>query len=61
VVAEIGPGALVGERALREGGKRTATLWATSPLRVVVIPPEAIDEAALPALATTHRREHEES
>ena len=61
VVAEIGPGALLGERALLEGGKRTATLWATTPLRVVVIPPEAIDEAALPELAATHRREHGES
>ena len=29
-VAEIGPGALLGERALLEGGKRTATLWATT-------------------------------
>jgi Cyclic nucleotide-binding domain len=57
VVAEIGPGALLGERALLEGGKRTATLWATSPLRVVVIPPEAIDDSALPELASTHRHE----
>jgi CRP-like cAMP-binding protein len=57
VVAEIGPGALLGERALLEGGKRTATLWATTPLRVVVIPPEGIDEAALPELAASHRRE----
>jgi hypothetical protein len=57
VVAEIGPGALLGERALLEGGKRTATLWATSPLRVVVIPPEAIDDSALPELASIHRRE----
>jgi Cyclic nucleotide-binding domain len=57
VVAEIGPGALLGERALIEGGKRTATLWATSPLRVVVVPPDAIDESALPELAASHRRE----
>jgi hypothetical protein len=57
VVAEIGPGALLGERALLEGGKRTATLAATTPLRVVVIPPEAIDESALPELAAMHRHE----
>lgn len=57
VVAEIGPGALLGERALIEGGKRTATIWATTPLRVAVIPREAIDEAALPELAAGHRRE----
>jgi Cyclic nucleotide-binding domain len=57
VVAEIGPGALLGERALLEGGKRTATVWATTPVRVVVIPREAIDESALPELAAGHRRE----
>ena len=57
VVAEIGPGALLGERALLEGGKRTATVWATTPLRVAVIPRDAIDEAALPDLAAGHRRE----
>ena len=57
VVAEIGPGALVGERALLEGGKRTATLWATTPVRAVVVPRDAIDDAALPQLAATHRRE----
>jgi hypothetical protein len=57
VVAEIGPGALLGERALLEGGKRTATVWATTPVRVVVIPRDEIDESALPELAATHRRE----
>ena len=56
-VAEIGPGALLGERALLEGGKRTATLWATTPVRVVVIPPEAIEESALTELAAAHQRE----
>jgi cyclic nucleotide-binding protein len=57
VVAEIGPGALLGERALLEGGKRTATLWASTRARVVVIPADAIDEKALPELAASHRRE----
>jgi hypothetical protein len=57
VVAEIGPGALLGERALLEGGKRTATVWATTPVRVVVVPRDAIDESALPELAASHRRE----
>jgi hypothetical protein len=56
-VAEIGPGALLGERALLEGGKRTATVWAKTPLRVAVVPPDAIDESALPELAASHRRE----
>jgi hypothetical protein len=56
-VAEIGPGALLGERALLEGGKRTATLWATTRARVAVIPPEAIEESALSELAAAHQRE----
>ena len=56
-VAEIGPGALLGERALLEGGKRTATIWAKTPVRVAVVPPDAIDESALPELAASHRRE----
>jgi hypothetical protein len=56
-VAEIGPGALLGERALLEGGTRTASVWATTPTRVVVIPPEAIEQTALEELAAGHRRE----
>jgi Cyclic nucleotide-binding domain len=56
-VAEIGPGALLGERALLEGGKRTASVWATTPVRVVVIPPEAIETSALEELAAGHHRE----
>ena len=56
-VAEIGPGALLGEMALLEGGKRTATLWATTPVRAVVVPPEAVSESALAELAAGRRRE----
>src|SRR6202011_2718804 len=36
-VAEIGPGAILGERAIVEGGKRTATLRAVTPAKVVSI------------------------
>jgi hypothetical protein len=57
-VAEIGPGALLGERALLEGGKRTASLWATTKARVAVIPPEAIEESAMTELAASHQREN---
>jgi hypothetical protein len=56
-VAEIGPGALLGERALLEGGARTASVYATTPVRVVVIPPDAIEQSALEQLAAGHRRE----
>src|SRR2546430_337327 len=55
-VAEVGPGALLGERALLEG-KRSATLRATTPSRVVVVPADAIDEPAMQELAASHRRE----
>src|SRR5438093_867579 len=55
-VAEVGPGALLGERALLED-KRTATLRATTPARVVVVPAGAIEESAMQELAASHRRE----
>ena len=56
-VAEVGPGALLGERALLEGGRRTATLRAKTPARIAVVPADAVDEAALPELAAIHGRE----
>ena len=52
-VAEIGPGAIVGERASLEGGKRSATLMARTRCRVALIPPEAIDRQELEDLAAT--------
>jgi len=54
-VAEIGPGAIVGERALLEGGTRTATLTAQTPCRIAVIPGELIDRQELEGLAATRR------
>jgi hypothetical protein len=56
-VAEVGPGALLGERALIEGGRRTATLRAKSPARVAVMPADAVDQTVLPELAASHQRE----
>jgi Cyclic nucleotide-binding domain len=50
-VAEIGPGAIVGGRALLEGGKRTATLSARTRCRVAVIPADVIDRQELEDLA----------
>lgn len=35
-VAEVGPGAILGERAVLEGGRRTSTLRALTPCRVAV-------------------------
>jgi hypothetical protein len=56
-VAEIGPGAVVGERASLLNGTRTATLWARTPGRVASVPHDALDSDALGSLAATHRRE----
>ena len=56
-VAEIGPGAVVGERAALEGGVRTATLRATTKARVAEVPPAGLDLEDLDALAATHHRE----
>jgi hypothetical protein len=54
-VAEVGPGAVLGERALLEGGTRKATLRAATPARVAVIPGDAIDRDALEELAQGRR------
>ena len=54
-VAEIGPGAIVGELAFLEGGKRTATLSARTQCRVAVIAAELIDRQEMEDLAATRR------
>ena len=56
-VAELGPGTIAGERALLEGGTRTATLRACSACNVAVIPPDALEAADLEAIAAGRRRE----
>jgi hypothetical protein len=56
-LAEVGPGAILGERALLEGGKRTATLRALTPGRVAVATAEQISPDALAEVASGHRRE----
>lgn len=56
-VAEIWPGALLGERAFLEGGTRTSTLRAVTRCRVAVVSPGQLDEDALAAIATGHHRE----
>ncbi len=56
-VAEMGPGTILGERALLEGGARTATLRALTPIRVAVVPAALVAEGELAALAEDRRRE----
>jgi Cyclic nucleotide-binding domain len=60
VVAEVGPGTILGERALLEGGRRTSTLRAATPARVAVISPADVDESVLPELARAHRAEEQD-
>lgn len=57
VIAELGPGSVVGERALLEGGRRTSTLTALTPCKVAVARADEIDPDALTELREGHRRE----
>jgi len=55
--AEVGPGAVLGERAVIEGGKRTSTLTARTPCKVAAVPAEQIDRERLVELSAGHQRE----
>jgi CRP-like cAMP-binding protein len=55
--SEVGPGAILGERALLEGGTRTATLRALTKYTVAVARADQVDRAALEELSQDHRRE----
>lgn len=57
VVAEVGPGTIVGERAVLEEGNRTSTLTAVTPVRVAVARADQVDRRALLELSRAHRRE----
>jgi hypothetical protein len=56
-VAEIGPGAVVGERAALTNGARTATLRSTTRARVAEASADLLAPLALDGLAAMHRRE----
>ena len=57
VVAEIGPGAVVGERAALEGGLRTATLRAATRAQVAAIAPDQLKATELEMLAAGRRED----
>lgn len=57
VVAEIGPGAIVGERAILEGGVRTSTVRARTKAKVAASPASAITTEDLSEIAAGHKRE----
>jgi Cyclic nucleotide-binding domain len=54
-VTELGPGAVVGEMALLEGGRRTATLRAVTPCRIAMVAGEQLDRDALAEVARARR------
>ena len=56
-LAELGPGAVIGERALLEEGIRTSTVTAVTPVRLAVAAKDAIDLDRLRELSKSHRRE----
>lgn len=56
-LAEYGPGALLGERALLEGGKRTSTLVAVTPCRVASVKGDQLQRGELQELSKGRRRE----
>lgn len=58
-LAELGPGAILGERSILEGGRRTATLRAVTACKLAVAAASAIDRDALERLSDGHRREVE--
>jgi hypothetical protein len=57
VVAELGPGAVLGERASLEEGVRTATVTALTTCRIAVTSVENLERDDLERLSTEHRRE----
>ena len=58
-LAEFGPGAVLGERAMLDGGTRTSTLRSVTRCRVASAAASSIDREHLEDLATRHRRESE--
>jgi hypothetical protein len=57
VVGELGPGAIVGERAQLEDGARTASLRAKTAAKVIGVPGEELNRQVLEQVATGHSLE----
>lgn len=56
-LAEVGPGAILGERAILEGGVRTATLRAMTKANVAIARADQVDHEVLREISQGHRRE----
>lgn len=59
-LAEYGPGAMLGERAHLEGGRRTSSLVAVTACRVASVDGGQLERQALAELSSGHRREDNE-
>ena len=57
LLAHLGPGVVLGERALLESGRRTSSVKAVTAIRVAAIQPGEVEPSLLAELATHHRRE----
>jgi hypothetical protein len=57
LLTEIGPGAILGERAVLEGGTRTSSLRAVTPCKVAAVSGDQVAPDALAEVARGHRRE----
>jgi hypothetical protein len=58
-LAEIGPGAVLGERAILEAGRRTASLTAVTACTVAEAPRNSVEPSVLDEVSRSHRREDE--
>lgn len=58
-LTNVGPGVILGERAVLEKGTRTASLVAQTDCKVAVAGADQVDREALAELARGHRREYE--
>ncbi|MEM7276429.1 MAG: cyclic nucleotide-binding domain-containing protein, partial [Actinomycetota bacterium] len=59
VVAECGPGSVLGERAFVEGGTRTSTVTARTLVKAVQADPSSFTADELAELRTLHLREYD--
>lgn len=57
LLTHLGPGVVLGERALLESGRRTSTLKAVTAVKVAAIKPGEVEPTLLAELAAHHRRE----
>ena len=58
-LADLGPGAILGERAILEGGARTCTLRARTKAKVAVAKADQLERGALVEVSAGHHREDE--